>query len=221
VQLPEDELTALRAFLEEELSALRLNAEHERTAQERRRQKLEIERAALLDAHLAEAVPLDLLKTKQEGITAKLAAVEGRLAEIAADFQRVEANLKRAVARIGDCMTAYREASDAVRRQFNLAFFERLFIDDDYNVRAELAPPFDAILGDELRRRAAKADEETRAAIEKALHERHTEVAPRSEKPPQGVLVGANSPTTPYEVVGWSQVNMVGPAGLEPATYRL
>ena len=67
---------------------------------------------SLLDAHLADAVPLDLLKSKQDGITAELAAIEGRLTEIAADFQRAEANLKRALARVGDCETAYREAND-------------------------------------------------------------------------------------------------------------
>jgi site-specific DNA recombinase len=223
VQLPEDELVTLRAFLEEELSNLRLGAEHERTAQERRKRKLETERKALLDAHLAEAVPLDLLKSKQDGITAKLAAIEGRLAEIAADFQKVEANLKRALARVGDCETAYRDASDTVRRQFNLAFFDRLMVDEDYTVHGELAPPFDVILGDELRRRAAiaKADAETRAAIEEALRRRHIHVEAENEQRPPAVLVGADSPTTPSEVVGWSQINMVGPAGLEPATYRL
>lgn len=156
--------TTARVCLEEELSNLRLGAEHERTAQERRKRKLEAERKALLDAHLAEAAPLDLLKDKQDGITAKLAAVERRLAEIAADFQKAETNLKRALARVGDCETAYREASDTVRRQFNLAFFDRLLIDEDYTVHGELAPPFDVILGDELRRRAAsaEADEATR-----------------------------------------------------------
>jgi site-specific DNA recombinase len=223
VQLPEDELVALRAFLEEELSNLRLGAEHERTAQERRKRKLEAERKALLDAHLAEAVPLDLLKSKQDGITAKLAAVERRLAEIAADFQRAETNLKRALARAGDCMAAYREASDSERRQFNLAFFDRLLIDEDYMVHGELAPPFDVILGDELRRRAAiaKADEATRAAVEEALRQRHAQAEATKEQRPQGVLVGADSPTTPFEVVGWSQNNMVGDTGLEPVTSAL
>jgi site-specific DNA recombinase len=223
VQLPEDELVTLRAFLEEELSNLRLGAEHERKAQERRKRKLEAERQSLLDAHLAEAVPLDLLKSKQDGITAKLAAIDGCLTEIAADFQKAEANLKRALARVGDCETAYREASDAVRRQFNLAFFHRLLIDEDYTVRGELAPPFDVILGDALRRRAAiaKADAQTQAAVEEALRQRHVHVEAENEQRPQAVLVGADSPTAPFEVVGWSQINMVGPAGLEPATYRL
>ena len=57
-------------------------------------------------------MPLDLLKSEQDGITAELAAIEGRLAEIAADFKRAEANLKRALGRVGDCETAYREAND-------------------------------------------------------------------------------------------------------------
>lgn len=195
MQLPEDELVALRAFLEEELSNLRLGAEHERTAQQRHRRKLETERKALLDAHLAEAVPLDLLKSKQDGITAKLAAIEGRLAGIAADFQRAETNLKRAVARVGDCETAYREASDTVRRQFNLAFFDRLLIDEDYTVRGELAPPFDVIPGDELRRRAtvAKTDEDTRAASAQARQQDYAQVDAENEQRPQG----SRAPTRP------------------------
>ncbi len=221
VQLPNDELEALRAFLGEELTNLRLSAEHERMAQERRKRKLEAERKALLDAHLAEAVPLDLLKSKQDAITAKLTAIEGRLAEIAADFERSETNLKRALGRVEDCETAYREANDHGRRQFNLAFFRRLLIDEDYTVRGELAPPFDVILGDELRRRAtiAEADEAKRAAIKEALRQRQAvPLEAENEQNPQGILVGADSPTTPFEVVGWSQNNMVELVGLEPTT---
>ncbi len=218
VQLPNDELAALRAFLGEEMTNLRLDAERERKAQERRKRKLEAERKSLLDAHLAEAVPLDLLKSKQDAIGAKLAAIEGRLTEIAADFKRTETNLKRALARVGDCEMAYREANDHVRRQFNLSLFDRLLIDEDYGVRGELAPPFDVILGDELRRRAAlaKADKATQTAVKEALRQRQIEAL--NEQRPQAMLVGADSPTPPSEVVGWSQNVMVELAGLEPAT---
>jgi hypothetical protein len=89
-----------------------------------------------------------------------------------------------------------------------------------------LAPPFDVILGDELRRRAAiaKADEATRATVEEALRQRHAQVEATNEQRPQEAmlaLVGADSPTTPYEVVGWSQINMVELVGLEPTTFAL
>jgi site-specific DNA recombinase len=225
VQLPEEEIAQLRAFLGEELSKLRADADHERAAQERRRGKLEVERKALLDAHLAEAVPLDLLKSKQDGITTGLAAIEGRLAAIAADFQKAETNLNRALAFAGDCEAAYRQASGTMRRQFNLAFFERLLIDDDYTITGELAEPFDTILSDKLRRAAiADADEATRTAIKEALRQRDVQIEATNEQRPQEpelVLVGADSPTTPDEVVGWSQNNMVGDTGLEPVTSAL
>ena len=225
VRLPEEEIAQLRAFLGEELSKLRADADHERAAQERRRGKLEVERKALLDAHLAEAVPLDLLKSKQDGITTGLAAIEGRLAAIAADFQKAETNLNRALAFAGDCEAAYRQASGTMRRQFNLAFFERLLIDDDYTITGELAEPFDTILSDKLRRAAiADADEATRTAIKEALRQRDVQIEATNEQRPQEpelVLVGADSPTTPDEVVGWSQINMVGDTGLEPVTSAL
>jgi site-specific DNA recombinase len=222
IQLPDDELEALRAFLGEELTNLRLSAEHERKAQDRRKRKLEAEQKSLLDAHLAEAVPLDLLKSKQDTIRAELTTIEARLTEIAADFKRTEANLKRALARVGDCEAAYREANDHVRRQFNLSFFERILISEDYGVTGVFAKPFDTILGNGARHAAIeKAGKETRAALRAARRQPQGRSEIKNEQRPQALLVGANSPTTPVEVVGWSQNVMVGPAGLEPATYRL
>jgi Replication-relaxation len=67
-------------------------------------------------------------------------------------------------------------------------------------VAAVLAKPFDKLLG------GAEADPNG---------------ATRNEQRPQAVLVGADSPTTSDEVVGWSQVSMVELAGLEPATSSL
>jgi hypothetical protein len=89
-----------------------------------------------------------------------------------------------------------------------------LLIDEDYHVTGELAQPFDTILSDKLRRAAiTKADESTRAAIEEALRQRHVQIEADNEQRPQGpeqVLVGATPAPTPFKVVGWSQINMVG-----------
>jgi site-specific DNA recombinase len=125
VQLVEGEVVQLRVFVSEELSKLRADADRERTAQERRLRKLEGERKKLLEAHYADAVPLDLLKSEQDRLTREVANAEGRLTEIVSDFQKAEANLQRAVTRVGDCAAAYGAAADRMRRQFNLAFFKR------------------------------------------------------------------------------------------------
>ncbi len=151
VQLPVDELAEVRAFLGEELSNLRLDADRERRSQERRLVGLTAERKKLLDAHYADAIPLGLLKSEQERLSREIDTTESRLVEVAADFKRAETNLSRALTRAGDCQAAYWEAADKLRRQFNLAFFRRLLIGDDYSVVGELTEPFDSLLRSSLK----------------------------------------------------------------------
>ena len=225
VRLPEREVEALRAFLGEELSKLRLDAERERKAQERRLGKLMDERKTLLDAHYAGAVPLDLLKSEQDRIASAIEAIEGRLAEIAADFRKAEANLQRALTRAGDCKAAYREASGRMRRQFNLAFFKRLLIGDDYGVTDELAEPWDVLLGEDLRRAVvAQTGEELLDAIEEAQRQRvgESESEANQQRPqdPERVLVGAVG-SGPLVGHGFSQKILVPEEGLEPPTRGL
>ncbi len=216
VQLPPDEVERLRAFLGQELAKLRSDADRERGVQERRLRKLQGEREKLLQAHYADAITLDLLKREQDRITTAMAAVEGRLAAIAADFKTAETNLHRALDRAGDCQTAYREASDRMRRQFNLAFFKRLLIHDEGTVSGELADPWDVILGEELRRAAATREAEgLKDAIERAEHE-------KEQRPPEpeSVLVSAAS-AAPDWGDGWSPKILVRRVGLEPTSpYR-
>ena len=221
VQLPPKEVSALRSFLGEELSKLRVDAERERKAQERRLGKLEGERKKLLDAHYAGAVPLDLLKSEQDRLTAEIAYAEGRLAEIDADFKTAEANLERALTRAGDCEAAYREATPTMRRQFNLAFFKRLVVGDDDTITSELADPFGAILGDELRRAAiARAGEELTEAVDEALRRRgidgHGEPDDKRPQEPESVPVGAVSASIHSWRGGFSPNILVRPSGLEP-----
>jgi site-specific DNA recombinase len=221
VQLKEKELIDVRAFLEEELSALRLDAERERRVQERRLVGLTAERKKLLDAHYADAVPLDLLKSEQERLTREIDSAENRLAEVEGDFKKAETNLKRAITRAGDCKTAYQEAPGPLRRQFNLAFFRRLLIDDDYTITGELAEPFDTLLGDNLRRVvAARTSEQLQKAVDQTIRKRAAEgvVIENEQHPrePQRPLVGA-APATDFSFGGgFSTEQMVRAEGLEP-----
>ncbi len=221
VQLPPEEVTALRSFLGDELSKLRFDAERERKAQERRLRKLEAEQKKLLDAHYADAIPLDLLKSEQDRLTAGIASAEGRLAEIEADFSAAKANLERALTRAGDCEGAYRDATPTMRRQFNLAFFKRLVVGDDDTITGELAEPFDAILGEELRRAViASAGEKLTEAVDDALRQRgidgHGEPDDKRPQEPESVPVGAASASRHSWRGGFSPRMMVRSSGLEP-----
>jgi site-specific DNA recombinase len=203
------------------LSKLRLDAEHERRVQERRRVGLFAERKKLLDAHYADAVPLDLLKSEQERLTREIESAEGRLAEVEGDFKKAESNLQRALTRVGDCKTAYFEASAPLRRQFNLAFFKRLLLDDEYNVSGELAEPFDTLLGPELRGAVAvRAKQELQAAVEQTIRHRAAEGTTieneQHPREPERPLVGAASTTADSFGGGFSPDQLVRPSGLEP-----
>jgi site-specific DNA recombinase len=215
VQLPEAEIARLRTFLGDELDKLRKNAERERVAQARRLGQLEDERKKLLDAHYADAIPLDLLKSEQDRLTAEIANAEGRLAEVEGDFKKAEANLARALTRAGDCAAAYREANDQLRRQFNMAFFKRLWLSDEGEVTAELTPLFRALLSEELRRATvSQAEHELEDAIDDVLQERETHNEQRPQEP-NLAPVGAEPPALAGRG-GFSPTMMVRPSGLEP-----
>jgi hypothetical protein len=213
VQLPEAEVERLRVYLGEELSKLRADSERDRNVQARRLRQLQAERKKLLDAHYADAIPLDLLKSEQDRLTTEIANAEGRLTEIEGDFNAAETNLQRALTRAGDCEATYREAEGNLRRQFNLAFFRRLLIGDDYTVTGELAEPFDVILGDDLRRAAVvQADRELQEAVEMALRRRAASSEPVQNDPhprePERPLVGAGTPAS-SQGGGWNAINLV------------
>ena len=218
VQLPEAEVARLRAYLGDELAKLRKDVERERMVQTRRLGQLEGERKKLLAAHYADAIPLDLLKSEQDRLTAEIANAEGRLAEVESDFQKTEANLARALTRAGDCAAAYREANDRLRRQFNMAFFKRLLLSDEGEVTGELASPFDVILGEELRRATvSQAEHELGEAVNETLRKRADELAQNDQSPQEPDLASVGTgPTAPMGRGGFSPAMMVRPSGLEP-----
>jgi hypothetical protein len=93
----------------------------------------------------------------------------------------------------------------------NPAFFKRLIISHEGAVSAELAEPWDVILGEELRRAVASREAESLTdAIKQA--ERNKKQHPRE---PELALVGATA-AAPDSGDGWSPNILVRARGLEP-----
>ena len=159
IRLTAEQAEDVRNFILGTINKLRSEADHEREVQGWRLKALRDEQRKLLEAHYADAIPLELLKSEQARISAEIAASTQRLEAVATEFTTAEANLDRALALVQDCEAAYLDASDKVRRQFNQAFFKRLLIDDRYHVVGELEEPFDTLLSEEVRRASARAAE--------------------------------------------------------------
>lgn len=74
------------------------------------------ERARLLEAHYAGALPLDLLESEQQRLASELNYVEERLSTLELKFDIVERNLEGALEFVGNLQTACVEANQRHRR---------------------------------------------------------------------------------------------------------
>jgi site-specific DNA recombinase len=201
VRLSPDLRETVEDRLRQDLAAHYEAAGAQRGRLERRREKLLRERAKLLEAHYAEAVPLDLLRQEQKRIAAELGPIDESLARTNDHRALVEANLERALAFAQDCSQAYLTATPFVRRLFNQTFFKKLYVEDEDSVRSELAPPFDTLLNGDRR------GDGRREVFHKDTPK---------ESPLEGVRRSWDS-----VVLGLKEPALVGRAGIEPATLGL
>jgi site-specific DNA recombinase len=191
IDLTDDLRLQTEQVILEQIAELRENAGIERQQLVTRQRRALDERAKLLEAHYANAIPLDLLKVEQERIARELGHVEERLGALELRFDVVERNLKAALRFVGNLHHAYAEADPKVRRQMNQALFVRILVSDDGEVAGELRPPFDRLFW------------VTRTADDGLLYRRQVPERPR------GPVTGPR---------GLNKQALVELAGLEPAT---
>ncbi|MGV1006469.1 MAG: recombinase family protein, partial [Candidatus Nanopelagicales bacterium] len=109
------------------------------------RAKLEAESDKLLAAHFADAIDLPTLKRHQDRIRADLADVNQKLAEHDEHHTGGRAFLHDSLRLLTDAHHAYTHSDDGNRRLANQAFYTRLDITDDEQLRPTLAEPFATI----------------------------------------------------------------------------
>ena len=130
----------------EQIAALRETEVADRTRIVTRQRRLLDERAKLLEAHYAGAIPLDLLKTEQDRIAAELDTIEQRLSATELKSDTVEINLKKALDLVGNLRAAYVGAPPRIRRLMNQAIFERFLINDAEEVTGTFGGPFGLLM---------------------------------------------------------------------------
>jgi site-specific DNA recombinase len=206
VQLSPERCAEIRDCIRTGLDRMRTTAEWELQHQQKRRVQLEKERQKLLQAHYADAIPIDLMRAEQQRITTELAIVEQRIAASETKHDEIEKSLAVALDLVGNCAEAYALAPPPLRRRFNQAFFEALFIDEDGTVRCELAEPFAALLSDDLVREI-EAETQMEATNDKAR-------SPRRE----AGFWDQNRASDTQRVGGVKAIRLVGAEGFEPPT---
>lgn len=146
-----ERLRRLQDVVVTELRAQTADARENAERARKRHTQLLDERAKLMQAHYAGAVPLDLLTTEMERLTRAIAEAEGEVKAASTALDKIEETLHQAVSIAGRCHQLYETASPAVRRQINQGFSTKLFIGHDGEVeRYELTEPFRQLLSEEL-----------------------------------------------------------------------
>jgi hypothetical protein len=172
-------------------------------------QQLGQERAALMHAHYAGAVPLDLLKSEMDRLTRAMAAAERQVETSGKHLAEVEDVLEQALAVAAQCNLQYRRAPEFVRRQMNQGFFEKLWIGQDGSVEHwEMTGPFGALLspaGLPASRHVGQGSNKDQAGLGAG----------------QAELGGESETPTSVEGRGLTEVCLVELRGLEPLTLTL
>jgi hypothetical protein len=129
-----------------ELADQRLEVAELQQWQRNRLKAVEAEQVKLMQAHYADAIPLELLKTEQARLGAERGQLEAALRVSLADDQRLRANAEAAVKLLQNCHQAYRRMGGRERRLMNQAFFEKVWVTEDGIVAWEYAEPFATLM---------------------------------------------------------------------------
>ncbi len=140
----------LRAMIEAELSEYEEKADKQRRRAVRRVQRLDEQRRKLLDAHYADAMPLDLFRSEQQRIAKEMDRLQSQLEQKRVERESLIAALDRCLALVTNCGLTYTQAGPDERRQLNQAMYRRFEINEDGVVRAELSETYAMLLRPDL-----------------------------------------------------------------------
>ena len=142
VRLAPEVITRVREYVHDEIAEQRSKDETVLRSQRRRLEKLERTRQKLIDAYLAEAIPVADLKKRQEALGAEQREAERLIQLAGVNHELLQQRLEVALGLLEHCERLYVGESEKTRRDLNQAFFEALEMDKHGVVRAILAAPF-------------------------------------------------------------------------------
>jgi DNA invertase Pin-like site-specific DNA recombinase len=158
VQLPPSWASRLTEELEAEIVDRQAEASERRVLLTKTLAKLAEERGKLLQAFYANAIPLDLLKAEQDRIGTAEQAAKAELETTEGDLDGWQVILRTAIRLAGNCHAAYLKARPSVRRRFNDAVLQAVYIKDRRIGRTEFSEVFTPLFSRPSSNKALKVD---------------------------------------------------------------
>ena len=142
VELPTSWVEQLTAEMEAEIAERRAESMERRAALTKMLAKIADERQKLLRAFYGNAIPIELLKSEQDRLTSEERAAKQELDVAETDISGWEDVLRTAIELAGNCHAAYLKARPSVRRRFNQAVLEAVYVKNRKVARAEFSEVF-------------------------------------------------------------------------------
>ena len=142
VQLPASWVELLSTELEAEIAERQAEAAERRAALSKNLAKIADERQKLLQAFYGSAIPIELLKSEQDRLTAEERAAKQQLNVTESGLDGWQEVLRTAIKLAGNCHAAYLKARPSVRQRFNQAVLEAVYVKDRRIARAEFSEVF-------------------------------------------------------------------------------
>jgi site-specific DNA recombinase len=158
IELPKSWVDRLTEELEAEIIERQAETSERRVVLTKTLARLAEERGKLLQAFYANAIPLELLKTEQDRIGLAERAAKDELAAAEGDLVGWQDVLRTAIRLAGNCYAAYLKARPSVRRRFNDAVLEAVFIRDRRIGRAEFSDVFAPLFSRSSSNKALKVE---------------------------------------------------------------
>jgi site-specific DNA recombinase len=148
------EKVRLEQFIHDALTDYLADSDEEQQRQSTRIIRLKAERSKLLQAHLADAVPLELLKEEQDRIERELQAARSHLAAADIAQNSVEEAVSRALALVENGGERYETGGPRTRRQMNQSVFDNIQVGPEDPPASNLTIEYQLILHDDVREAA-------------------------------------------------------------------
>jgi len=134
----------------------------------RRLQGLASERDKLLRAYYADAIPLEMLKKEQARIDGEVEAAEAELKLAGDDLKSAKELIEHALRLLSNCHRAYKRAKSPVRKRWNRAVFERVYVKGGQITEVVIKEPFACVLA--------------KGSLSEGTHRESSSVSPQVEK---------------------------------------
>ncbi|MEJ1092582.1 recombinase family protein [Microbacterium istanbulense] len=150
VQITPAHREALGGMLHHEFDRLMADETDELNQLTANRDRLQNEQERLLQAHYADAIPLALLKREQDRILGELDQVTRRIDAHHGEYADARAHLEDALNLLANCADIYARCDDTNRRLCNQAFFTKVYVEEDDELRVEYQRPYEMLTDPEI-----------------------------------------------------------------------